>query len=861
MARKRNLFQLKVSTILKHSFGKYLFGISCISFTLLTQGQTLVFASERHKAQELTRIGHSQMEEGSLEAALKSWEQAKDIYHNLGNKLGVKGSLLNQSLAFEALGENHRACQTLVIILSFEDWVCSTAIQMSKEEYLNQLNNILEKHDFGGIHSKELEIQVIGFRNLGNILRLLGRPEGSQKFLQKSLSLSDNYLNKSFYTRETLLDLMNTKGVLYKQSKNKYQLTSDPIIQQIELSKITSTLKDIIEIYNKIHSSTDKEDSTSLKARLNKSSIFLDVLTWEELNNNSLKNENSFKTFTKNVKTISKTNYQGLSVIELINAETKLAKILIEISQSSKLNRMILSENIKSLSLALDKAENTYEQTEKLNNKNAIRLRSYSLGLIGEVYYYQNQLTQSSKYFLRSIYLAKSIQAYDIAYEYQRKLGLLYKRLGMIEASKKMYSDTINSLDNVRSSIISMNPDFQFNFKEKVEPVYKEYIDLLFSQDSPNFDRIIQINEDFKIAELENFLQCGKLDIRDQDFKETSIKSGNYVHTIFLMNLVNNKVKVILRTPDNNFYYHVVDGDVIDKKVNDLLNIIQSDTFVTLQPESFLNYPQDIYKEIILPIKKYLPPSGDLVFVMDNNFQNIPLGMLHDGKDYLMKSYNLSIALGSQFRRSITLKNKQLNVIFAGMSDINPDLNKNLSITMNPLPEVKEESDLVKSNTSKFKLFLNEKFTSKNIRQLMSKKPDFGVLHISSHGQFSSDVSNTFILAWDKPINVRELQALIRNYKKSIDLIVLSACQTAKGDKRSVLGMAGVSVMSGARSTLGTLWLVDSASTAKLMGHFYSGLKSGLNEAEALRQAQLKLLEDSEYSHPYYWAPFTLLSR
>lgn len=101
MARKRNLFQLKISTILK----RFLLGLCCVLFILLTQGQlALVLANEKEQAQQLTRIGHKQLQHGEAKEALKTWEIATKIYLSKGNSVGVTGSLINQSLALESLG-------------------------------------------------------------------------------------------------------------------------------------------------------------------------------------------------------------------------------------------------------------------------------------------------------------------------------------------------------------------------------------------------------------------------------------------------------------------------------------------------------------------------------------------------------------------------------------------------------------------------------------------------------------------------------------------------------------------------------------------------------------------------------------
>ena len=90
--------------------------------------------------------------------------------------------------------------------------------------------------------------------------------------------------------------------------------------------------------------------------------------------------------------------------------------------------------------------------------------------------------------------------------------------------------------------------------------------------------------------------------------------------------------------------------------------------------------------------------------------------------------------------------------------------------------------------------------------------------------------------------------------------MVLSACQTAEGDDRAALGLAGMAIRSGARSTLATLWSVNDGSTAALMTEFYNELSNGeLTKAEALRRAQIKILQTPEYSHPYFWSAFVLI--
>jgi CHAT domain-containing protein len=158
-------------------------------------------------------------------------------------------------------------------------------------------------------------------------------------------------------------------------------------------------------------------------------------------------------------------------------------------------------------------------------------------------------------------------------------------------------------------------------------------------------------------------------------------------------------------------------------------------------------------------------------------------------------------------------------------------------------------------------LLLDGAFTSAAIQKEIDSVP-FPVVHMATHGQFSSNPEQTFILTWDDRLKVNQLNNLLRSREDSrrgaIELLVLSACQTAAGDKRAALGLAGVAVRAGARSTLATLWSVDDAATAQLMTRFYKELANpDITKAEALRLAQISMLKEKPL--PFFWAPFVLI--
>lgn len=100
---------------------------------------------------------------------------------------------------------------------------------------------------------------------------------------------------------------------------------------------------------------------------------------------------------------------------------------------------------------------------------------------------------------------------------------------------------------------------------------------------------------------------------------------------------------------------------------------------------------------------------------------------------------------------------------------------------------------------------------------------------------------------------------------KGVELLTLSACETGvqkerESDGREIDGFAELAQRKGAKSVLASLWKVDDESTSQLMTQFYQTRQTKkLTKAEALQKAQLNLLADKQYSHPYYWSPFVLI--
>ena len=160
-------------------------------------------------------------------------------------------------------------------------------------------------------------------------------------------------------------------------------------------------------------------------------------------------------------------------------------------------------------------------------------------------------------------------------------------------------------------------------------------------------------------------------------------------------------------------------------------------------------------------------------------------------------------------------------------------------------------------------LLLNEEFKLPRLETEM-EEGEFSIVHIASHGQFDNDVRKTFLLTFDDKLTMDRLDqfvGLLRYRDEPLSFLMLSACETAAGDDRAALGLAGVAIKAGASSAVATLWFINDQASSNLVSDFYRELQSpGTTKALALQRAQVKMLDDPIYNHPAYWAPFLLLN-
>jgi CHAT domain-containing protein len=397
----------------------------------------------------------------------------------------------------------------------------------------------------------------------------------------------------------------------------------------------------------------------------------------------------------------------------------------------------------------------------------------------------------------------------------------------------------------------------QFSFREGVEPVYRELVALLLQPKGgvnggePSQENLLQarnVIESLQLAELVNFFGENCLSGNPVQIDQIDQKAA-VIYPIIL----NDRLEVILSLPQQPLSHFAtpLSQTQVESTVLELRNALRQE-----YSKKFLSVSQQVYDWLIRPIEADLAKSGvkTLVFLLDGSLRNIPMATLHDGKEYIVEKYALALTPGLQLLDPKPLVRQQIKVLTAGITEGRQDFS--------PLPNVELELKEIQAEVPSTVL-LNQTFTSSNLQKEI-KSSSFPVVHLATHGQFSSKAEDTFILTWDDRINIKQLNNVLktRDLTESsiIELLVLSACQTAVGDKRAALGLAGMAVRAGARSTLASLWSVNDAATASFMIQFYQNLADNkVTKAEAVRRAQLSLLQNPEYSHPYFWAPFILV--
>lgn len=475
------------------------------------------------------------------------------------------------------------------------------------------------------------------------------------------------------------------------------------------------------------------------------------------------------------------------------------------------------------------------------------RAESLALGALGRHYEEAKDYDQALRLTQQAQIAAGQVSAQDSLYRWFWQAGRIYQARGKVEQAKGAYRQAIATLQTIRGDIAIASKKLQFDVRDEVEPVYREFLELLLeSSSSKEIKEALEVAELLQLSQLQNFFGDDCVEILAATSKPSEILLPPNIALIRTI-ILKEKTYLILQLP-NGFlkrYAVALSAQQLQEDIQRWRRQLEN-----FRLHEYLGLSQDFYNLLIRPLEADLAQTHPrtLLFINDGILRNVPLAALSDGKQFLIEKYALAAALGFNFISQAHSSWENLNSLSFGLTVAIPPFNA--------LPNVGRETEAVQKLLGG-RRFLDEDFTLKNLQsQILTNH--YPVVHLATHGRFAGDADSAFLQAFEQRISLAQLEDLLKSSQKPIELLTLSACQTAAGNDRSVLGLAGVAVRSGVRSTLGSLWYVNDAAMVELVTDFYQNLKQGMTKAEALQKAQVKQIANPQ-SHPSSWAMLVLI--
>lgn len=508
--------------------------------------------------------------------------------------------------------------------------------------------------------------------------------------------------------------------------------------------------------------------------------------------------------------------------------------------------------------------------------------------------------------------LGPSVAA-DLHIWLQWRQGRLHLQAGAEAPALLAFERAAENIEATRQDIPIEFEDGRSSFSALIAPVNISLVGLLLRQAEHSdaarkaqvLGRAVEAIEQMHQAEMQDFLGDRCTVEAVQGNRETKLARGT---AVLYSLLFPDRIELLLSTDSGIVHRSVaVDSATVHDLVARLakqLRDYQSD----VRPLA-----RQLYDWILSPLAQDLRDQNiqTLIAVPDSALRVIPMAVLHDGSGYLLERYALASTAGLSMTNAEAPSVREFKALVAGLATPGSVVEKldsdrlaliggdpsqeherriasrklarrSLAAPDEPpsaqdgaetlarhrelrdslaLPGVSAEVGALAAIMPSKRL-LDGEFTLDRFRR-EAGSGDYRVIHVASHGVFGGSADTSFIMAHDGLLDMNGLQSLLRADKvreSPVELLTLSACETAEGNERSPLGIAGAAMKARARSILGTLWPVEDRAARTLMESFYRRLVvEGVTKADALRLAQRELLGINQFAHPFFWAPFTLV--
>ncbi|MEO8858132.1 MAG: CHAT domain-containing protein [Burkholderiaceae bacterium] len=504
-----------------------------------------------------------------------------------------------------------------------------------------------------------------------------------------------------------------------------------------------------------------------------------------------------------------------------------------------------------------------------------------------------------------------SVALGDLVVNLEWRQARLYTALGRHDLALAAYQHAVDLVEPLRQDIPIEYDDGRSSFSRTLEPIYLGLFEgLLRAADgqsgekrSATLRRARDAVELIKQAEMQDYLgdRCTVDAVKGGT--ATVIPAGT---AVFYPVVLPDRIELLIETGSDITHFSTpVSGPLVRRTAGLFAKDLRDDA------PAYLTRSRQLYNWLLRPLEGFLHDQRvtTLVVVPDDALRLIAIGALQDGEHFAIERYAVTTATGLSMTNTVAPVVQPMKILVAGISRpgpvveklsqetvdelLTPTFDRDTAIagmvdsrTMFPpgprfgrateadtekrdlalravlaLPGVDQEVEAI-SRIGRSTSILNAPFTLDAFRR-EAETGSYRFIHIASHGLFGGSAAFSYILAYDDLLTLDGLQSLLGDdefRKHPIELLSLSACETAEGDDRSPLGLSGAAIKARAKSVLGSLWPVEDSSARKTMEGFYGALATGgVSKAQALRQSQLALLRTKEYAHPFFWAPFVLI--
>ena len=588
----------------------------------------------------------------------------------------------------------------------------------------------------------------------------------------------------------------------------------------------------------------------------------------------------------------AKRNFQ--SALQILNSSLQLA-----LARKERIREAELLWRISEVQLAmgdldssLDHAQSALEVARLMHSP---KLTYLALATIGQTYAALNK-TEIAVETLKQAIVSVELMRHKVVGDeierqlfFQDKVSSYHTLIGLLLKQNKL-SEALLYAERAKGRVLldvfrSVSATFPSNFeKGEATPLKRKASDINEGRkqiDTPRVSQDEQLNEAIREDQtFRNSLYTVHPDLKIRLDRTAEINPGDLERftvqpdTAYLEYVVGKDAIDLFLLRAGTRQTSVLKSFRLDAKPELLRQQINSlNRRLAIRHPDFASFARELYEILVQPVQAELAGIKNICIIPDDFLWNLPFQALTTNHNkYLLEEYSLSYA--PSLSVLIEMANKPGSNRKPALAAFgNPKLTEEQQADerIGPLPETESEVLAISKLfiSSRNRILIGEAASEKSFNRLAQS---FSTFHFATHGLVDNKqpLYSHLLLARtnDDGANDGRLEAReILNLNLTADLAVLSACETANGKISPGEGMIGMSwafFVAGVRSIVASQWRVNSASTTQLMTDFYSGLQltatnPNQSRAQALQTASLRLMKNSRYRHPFYWAPFMLI--